>query len=36
MMAALFFERERGRMATAKAYRHLGLVAPAREAGELF
>ena len=26
----------RGRMATAKAYRHLGLVAPAREAGELF
>jgi Holliday junction DNA helicase RuvB len=26
----------RGRMATAKAYRHLGLVAPAREPGELF
>ena len=26
----------RGRMATAKAYRHLGLIAPAREAGELF
>ncbi|WP_372015700.1 Holliday junction branch migration DNA helicase RuvB [Pseudoxanthomonas sp. 10H] len=26
----------RGRMATSKAYRHLGLVAPAREAGELF
>jgi Holliday junction DNA helicase RuvB len=26
----------RGRMATAKAYRHLGLIAPAREPGELF
>ncbi|AKC87341.1 Holliday junction branch migration DNA helicase RuvB [Pseudoxanthomonas suwonensis] len=26
----------RGRMATSKAYRHLGLKAPAREAGELF
>jgi Holliday junction DNA helicase RuvB len=26
----------RGRMATAKAYRHLGLIAPPREAGELF